>query len=64
MSNAKQQPADELFKLITGHWAGQITHAGFKLGVFEALFSRAGMKLAGHHEADDQLISVVEGRTA
>lgn len=37
MSNAKQQPADELLELITGHWAGQIAHAGVKLGVFEAL---------------------------
>lgn len=34
------------------------------LDEYDALFSRAGMKLACHHEANGQLISVVEGRTA
>lgn len=37
MDNEEQQPMEELFELLTGHWGGQITFTGVKLGIFDEL---------------------------
>lgn len=37
MDNEEPQPMDELFELLSGHWGGQITFTGIKLGIFDAL---------------------------
>lgn len=56
MGNEKQQPTDELFELLTGHWGGQIAYTGVKLGLFDTLAEapRTAEVLAENLELDTQ----------
>lgn len=37
MDKEEQQPIEEIFELLTGHWGGQIAFTGVKLGIFDEL---------------------------